>query len=97
MDGGGGPAGKAGTSTGTTRLVRILLREFEPELSRFLLTGPASALLARNHFNFLSPFIGTEEGDGGTLALKDDDVLVKGIRLTQGGRVVHPNYAEKEG
>ena len=49
----------------------------------------ASALLARNHFNFLAPFI----GEGGALALKDDDELVKGIRLTEGGKVVHPNYA----
>ncbi len=57
------------------------------------IAADASALLARNHYNFLSPFI----GEGGALALKDDDELVKGIRLTQGGRVVHPNYAEKEG
>ncbi len=57
------------------------------------IAADASALFARNHFNFLSPFI----GEGGALALKDDDELVKGIRLTQGGRVVHPNYAEKEG
>jgi NAD(P) transhydrogenase subunit alpha len=57
------------------------------------IAADASALLARNHFNFLAPFI----GEGGQLALKDEDELVKGIRLTQGGRVVHPNYAEKEG
>ena len=55
------------------------------------IAADASALFARNHFNFLSPFL----GEGGALALKDDDELVKGIRLTQGGRVVHPNYAPK--
>jgi NAD(P) transhydrogenase subunit alpha len=57
------------------------------------IAADASALFARNHFNFLSPFI----GEGGQLALKDDDELVKGIRLTGDGRVVHPNYAEMEG
>ena len=57
------------------------------------IAADASALFARNHFNFLSPFL----GEGGQLALKDDDELVKGIRLTQGGRVVHPNYAKEEG
>ena len=56
------------------------------------IAADASALLARNHFNFLSPFL----AEGGQFALKDDDELVKGIRLTQDGRVVHPNYAEKE-
>ncbi len=56
------------------------------------IAADASALFARNHFNFLSPFI----GEDGALALKDDDELVKGIRLTQGGRVVHSNHA-KEG
>lgn len=54
------------------------------------LPADASALLARNHFNFLSPFV----GEGGALALNDDDELVKGIRLTQDGKVVHPNYAK---
>jgi NAD(P) transhydrogenase subunit alpha len=57
------------------------------------IAADASALLARNHFNFLAPFI----GEGGALALKDEDELVKGIRLTQAGRVVHPSYAEMEG
>ncbi len=54
------------------------------------LAADASALLARNHFNFLSPFL----GEGGSLALNDDDELVKGIRLTHDGAVVHPNYAK---
>jgi len=50
------------------------------------LAADASALFARNHLNFLTPFI-----KDGALALPDDDELVKGIRLTQGGAVVHPN------
>jgi NAD(P) transhydrogenase subunit alpha len=54
------------------------------------LATDTSSLFARNHFNFLSPFI-TE----GALALDDEDELVKGIRLTGGGAVVHPNFAAK--
>ena len=56
------------------------------------LAADTSSLFARNHFNFLSPFI--EEG---ALALDDEDELVKGIRLTGNGAVVHPNFAAKEG
>ena len=55
------------------------------------LTSSTSSLLARNHFNFLSPFI-----VDGALTLDDEDELVKGIRLTGGGAVVHPNFAAKE-
>ena len=53
------------------------------------LAADASSLFARNHFNFLSPFI-----KDGALTLPDDDELVRGIRLTQGGAVVHPNFAK---
>ena len=56
------------------------------------LAADASSLFARNLFNFLSPFI-----KEGTLALDEDDVLVQGTRLTREGRVVHPDFAEKEG
>lgn len=55
------------------------------------LAADASALYARNHFNFLSPFI-----KDGALALDEEDELVKGIRLTKGGAIVHPNFAAKE-
>lgn len=48
------------------------------------LAADASALLARNHFNFLSSFL-TEEG---ALELDEEDDLVKGIRLTRGGALV---------
>jgi NAD(P) transhydrogenase subunit alpha len=56
------------------------------------LAADTSSLFARNHFNFLSPFI-----KEGALALDDEDELVKGIRLTGNGTVVHPNFAAKEG
>ena len=56
------------------------------------LATDTSSLFARNHFNFLSPFI-----KEGALALDDEDELVKGIRLTKDGTVVHPNFAAKEG
>jgi NAD(P) transhydrogenase subunit alpha len=52
------------------------------------LAADASALFARNFLNFLSPFI-----KDGALTIPDDDELVKGIRLTKGGAVVHPNFA----
>jgi NAD(P) transhydrogenase subunit alpha len=52
------------------------------------LAADASALFSRNHLNFLSPFI-----KDGALTLPEDDDLVKGIRLTMGGKVVHPNLA----
>jgi len=55
------------------------------------LAADASSLFARNHLNFLSPFF-----TDGTFALDDEDELVKGIRLTRDGAIVHPNFAEKE-
>jgi len=54
------------------------------------LAADASALYARNHFNFLSPFIAD-----GALALDDEDELVKGIRLTKDGAIVHPKFANE--
>ncbi len=56
------------------------------------LAADASSLFARNLLNFLTPFI-----KEGALALDDDDQLVQGTRLTRDGKVVHPNFAEKEG
>ena len=53
-------------------------------LSRSL-AADASALFARNLYNFLSAFWDKEQGRP---ALPDDDEIVKGIRLTQGGKVV---------
>ncbi len=50
------------------------------------LAADASALFARNLFNFLSAY--WDKDKGGPL-LPDDDEIVKGVRLTQGGKVVH--------
>ena len=50
------------------------------------LAADASALFARNLYNFLSAFW---DKDQGKPVLPDDDEIVKGIRLTHGGKVVH--------
>jgi NAD(P) transhydrogenase subunit alpha len=55
------------------------------QLSRSL-AADASALFARNLYNFLSAFL---DKDQGRPLLPDDDEIVKGIRLTRGGKVVN--------
>jgi NAD(P) transhydrogenase subunit alpha len=50
------------------------------------LAADASALFARNLYNFLSAFWYKDQARP---VLPDDDEIVKGIRLTQGGKVVH--------
>lgn len=50
------------------------------------LAADASALFARNLYNFLSAFWDKEQGGP---VLPDDDEIVKAIRLTHGGKVVH--------
>jgi len=50
------------------------------------LAADASALYARNLYNFLSAFWDKEAGQP---VLPDDDEIVKGVRLTQNGEVVH--------
>jgi NAD(P) transhydrogenase subunit alpha len=50
------------------------------------LAADASALFARNLYNFLAAFWDQERAKP---VLPDDDEIVKGIRLTQGGKVVH--------
>ena len=50
------------------------------------LAADASALFARNLYNFLSAFW---DKDQGRPVLPDDDEIVTGIRLTHGGKVVH--------
>src|SRR3954469_11193916 len=50
------------------------------------LAADASALFARNLYNFLSAFWDKEQG---RVVLPDDDEIVKGIRLTQSGKVVN--------
>ena len=50
------------------------------------LAADASALFARNLYNFLSAFWDKDQNGP---VLTDDDELVRGIRLTHGGKVVH--------
>jgi NAD(P) transhydrogenase subunit alpha len=50
------------------------------------LAADASALYSRNLFNFLSAFWDKEAGRP---VFPDDDEIVKGVRLTRGGSVVH--------
>jgi H+-translocating NAD(P) transhydrogenase subunit alpha len=50
------------------------------------LAADASALFSRNLYNFLSAFWDAETKRP---VLPDDDEIVKGVRLTQGGKVVH--------
>jgi len=50
------------------------------------LAADSSALFARNLFNLLSAFW---DKDAGKVVLPDEDEIVKGIRLTHGGKVVH--------
>jgi NAD(P) transhydrogenase subunit alpha len=50
------------------------------------LAADASALYARNLFNFLSAFWDPEAK---TVVLPDDDEIVQGVRLTRNGKIVH--------
>src|SRR2546430_8360515 len=50
------------------------------------LAADASALFARNLYNFLSAFWDKEQGRP---VLPDDDEIVKAIRLTQSGKIVN--------
>ena len=54
------------------------------------LAADASALFARNLYNFLSAFW---DKDQGSPVLPDDDEIVKAIRLTQGGKIVSERLA----
>jgi NAD(P) transhydrogenase subunit alpha len=49
----------------------------------------ASALYARNLLTFLSTFW---DKDANAPKLPPDDDIVKGVMLTRGGAVVHPNF-----
>jgi len=50
------------------------------------LPADASALFARNLYNFLSAFW---DADQKAVVLPDDDEIVRGVRLTKDGKVVH--------
>ena len=49
----------------------------------------ASALYARNLYNFVSPFV---DGESGAIEFDWDDELVTGTGLTRGGNVVHSSF-----
>ena len=49
----------------------------------------ASALYARNLYNFVSPFV---DGETGAVEFDWDDELVTGTGLTRDGSVVHPSF-----
>jgi NAD(P) transhydrogenase subunit alpha len=50
------------------------------------LAADTSALFSRNLYNFLSAFW---DGEKKAPVFPDDDEIVKGVRLTQGGKIVH--------
>jgi len=50
------------------------------------LAADSSALYARNLYNFLSAFW---DKDAARVVLPDDDEIVAGVRLTQGGKIVN--------
>jgi NAD(P) transhydrogenase subunit alpha len=79
---GGNVEGSAPGEVATRHGVRIVGHRNVP--SR--LAADSSALYARNLYNFLSAFWDKEAGRP---VLPDDDEIVKGVRLTQGGKVVH--------
>ena len=54
------------------------------------LAADSSALFARNLYNFLNAFWDQEKGGP---ELPDDDEIVKGIRLTSDGKIVHERLA----
>lgn len=51
----------------------------------------ASALYAKNLFNFLGLIIDKETG---TVSIDWDDDIIKGVALTKGGKLIHPNFAK---
>ena len=54
------------------------------------IAGDASALYARNLFNFLAPLI-----QDGELSLDFDDEILAATVLTREGAIVHPSLAEQ--
>ncbi|MFA5582459.1 MAG: NAD(P) transhydrogenase subunit alpha, partial [Paracoccaceae bacterium] len=57
------------------------------------LAADASALFARNLLTFVASFYDTEAK---ALTLPEDDEIVRAIRLTTGGRIVHPALRTEE-
>ncbi len=78
-----------GTVTGE-RVVRHGVTIIGPSNLARSLAADASALFARNLYNFLSAFWDKEQARPD---LPDDDEIVKAIRLTRGGKVVNERLA----
>ena len=57
------------------------------------LAPAASSLYARNLFNFLGLMI---DEDSKSLAIDEEDDLIKGTLLTKDGQVVHPNLVDSK-
>jgi len=57
------------------------------------LATDASSLYAKNLLNLLNLIIDKDKAE---LAIDWDDEIVKGIALTKGGEIIHPNFAEKK-
>ena len=74
-----------GTAAGTTVVRHGVSIVGAVQLARTL-AADSSALFARNLYNFLSAFWDQEQGRP---VLPNDDEIVRGIRLTHGGKVVH--------
>ena len=75
------------SSTGSTGRPCSLSQNAERKLYRFRAnSADASALFARNLYNFLSAFWDKEQGRP---VLPDDDEIVKAVRLTRSGKVVN--------
>ena len=58
------------------------------------LAADASALYARNLFNFLQLII---DKDSHELQIDWEDEIIKGTCITRGGQVAHPGLATGEG
>jgi H+-translocating NAD(P) transhydrogenase subunit alpha len=74
-----------GTISGQTVVVDGVTVIGAANLARTL-AADASALFARNLYNFLSAFWDKEQARP---VLPDDDEIVKGVRLTRGGKIVN--------
>ncbi len=81
--GGNVEGAKAGETVLTDNGVSIIGHRNYP--SR--MAADSSALFARNLYTFVSTFW---DKDANRLQLPDDDEIVQAIRVTQGGRIVHP-------
>lgn len=55
------------------------------------LAADASAMLAKNLYNFVATLV---DAEGGALSVDYEDELVRGVTLTRDGRIIHPQLLE---